>query len=142
MIDNINNGNGLEYSVIQTGKRASDKPEEIISYIVAYESETDEGDACVYLEDIAVILEAQRQGIGWNMLKSFVEKLKEKAKRDNKPVLLDMHLRENSQRFMERHRADLEQMGVKLIEEALTPDYYDEGEDALYQVYEIKPDEE
>jgi len=33
-------------------------------------------------------------------------------------------------------------MGVKLIEEALTPDYYDEGEDALYQVYEIKPDEE
>ena len=43
---------------------------------------------------------------------------------------------------MERHRADLEQMGVKLIEEALTPDYYDEGEDALYQVYEIKPDEE
>ena len=82
MIDNINNGNGLEHSVIQTGKRASDKPEEIISYIVAYESETDEGDACVYLEDIAVILEAQRQGIGWNMLKSFVEKLKEKAKRE------------------------------------------------------------
>src|SRR3989344_3359570 len=40
------------------------------------------------------------------------------------------------------HRADLEQMGVKLIEEALTPDYYDEGEDALYQVYEIKPDGE
>jgi len=30
----------------------------------------------------------QKQGIGWNMLKSFVEKLKEKAKKDNKPVLL------------------------------------------------------
>ena len=39
---------------------------------------------------------------------------------------------------MERYRADLKQMGVKLIEGALTPNYYDEGEDALYQVYEIK----
>lgn len=49
-------------------------------------------------------------------------------------------MRENSQRFMERHRAELEQMGVKLIEEALTPNYYDEGEDALYQVYQISAD--
>ena len=49
-----------------------------------------------------------------------------------------MHLRENSQKFMERHRNELEQIGVKLIEEVLVADYYDEGEDALYKVYEVK----
>lgn len=41
---------------------------------------------------------------------------------------------------MERHRNDLEQMGAKLLEEALVADYYNEGEDALYQVYEISTD--
>ena len=70
--------------------------------------------------------------------RKFNYQAKEKVKKDNKPVLLDMHLRENSQRFMERYRADLKQMGVKLIEGALTPNYYDEGEDALYRVYEVK----
>lgn len=52
-------------------------------------------------------------------------------------MLLDMHLREGSQRFMEKYGQQLEQMGVKLLEEALVPDYYDEGEDALYKVYQI-----
>ena len=31
-------------------------------------------------------------------------------------------------------------MGVKLIEEALVLDYYDNDEDALYKVYQIKAD--
>lgn len=150
MIEDIKNENGLEYSIITTGKRtgkpadakamAGKQSEEIIGYIAAVEDETDEGDSCIYLEDIAVIPEAQGQGVGWEMLKGFIEKLKIKAQKENKPVLLDMHLRENSQRFMERHRAELEQMGVKLIEEALTPNYYDEDEDALYQVYQISED--
>lgn len=52
-------------------------------------------------------------------------------------MLLDMHLREWSQRFMEKYGQQLEQMGVKLLEEAFVPDYYDEGEDALYKVYQI-----
>ena len=43
---------------------------------------------------------------------------------------------------MERYRDELEQMGVKLLdgEEALVADCYNEGEDALYQVYEISAD--
>ncbi|HEY4519175.1 MAG TPA: GNAT family N-acetyltransferase [Candidatus Paceibacterota bacterium] len=102
MIEDIKEGNGLAYSIIITGKEPGSKAEEIIGYIIAVEDETDEGDACVYLEDIAVAPEAQGQGVGWEMLKNFIDKLKEKARRDNKPVLLDMHLRENSQRFMER----------------------------------------
>ncbi len=31
-------------------------------------------------------------------------------------------------------------MGVKLLEEALVPDYYDEGDDSLYKVYQIEKD--
>ena len=138
IIEDIKENNGLAYSIIQTGKRKGKKAEEIIGYIVAVEDETDEGDESVYLEDIAVLPEAQGQGIGWEMLKNLIVKLKEKAKKENKSVLLDMHLRGNSQRFMERHQDELEQMGVKLIEEALVADYYDEGEDGLYKVYEVR----
>jgi len=29
-------------------------------------------------------------------------------------------------------------MGVKLLEEALVSDYYDDNEDALYKIYQIK----
>lgn len=121
-----------------TGKKSKKSEPEVIGYIAAVEDETDEGKPSVYLEDFALIPEAQRQGIGWEMFKSFITKLKEKAQKDNKPVLLDMHLRENSQKFMEKHLNDLKQMGVNLIEEALVPNYYDQGIDALYQVYEIK----
>lgn len=138
MIEDIKKQNGLEYSLTLGGKRAGQTEEETVGYIVAVEDETDEGDKSVYLEDIAVLPEAQRQGIGWDLLKGLIQKLKEKSAKESKPVLLDMHLRENSQRFMERNRALLEEMGVKLIEEALVPDYFDEGEDALYQVYEVR----
>ncbi|MEK7634285.1 MAG: GNAT family N-acetyltransferase, partial [Patescibacteria group bacterium] len=139
MIEDIKQGNGLEYSIIMTGKRAGGN-EEIIGYIAAMEDETDEGDKSIYLEDIAVLPEAQGQGIGWEMFKGLINKLKEKSRKENKPILLDMHLREESQRLLERHREELEQMGVKLIEEALVLDYYDNDEDALYKVYQIKAD--
>ncbi|MEK7157867.1 MAG: GNAT family N-acetyltransferase, partial [Patescibacteria group bacterium] len=138
MIEDIKSGKGLDYSTIFYGKNSKTGKTEAVGYIVAVEDETDEGDESVYLEDIAVLTEAQGQGLGWNLFKSFVEKLKAKALKENKPILLDMHLRENSQRFMERHRQELEQIGVRLIEEALVADYYDEGEDALYQVYEVE----
>ena len=39
---------------------------------------------------------------------------------------------------MEHHRDELERMGVKLLESTLMPNYYDEGEAALYQVYQIE----
>jgi len=123
--------------VAMGGIRPGKKQAEIVGYIVAVEDETDEGDKSIYLEDIAVLPEAQRQGVGWETMKEFVGKLKAKAAKDRQPVLLDMHLRETSQSFMASHRADLENLGVKLIEEALVPNYYDEGEDALYQVYQI-----
>ncbi|MFN7088342.1 MAG: GNAT family N-acetyltransferase, partial [Candidatus Paceibacteria bacterium] len=138
MIEDIKQGKGLEYSIIVNGQKSAEKGKEAIGYLVAVEDKTDEGNPCVYLEDIAVIPEAQGQAIGWKMLQDLIGKLKEKARRKNKPVLLDMHLREDSQRFMEKYNEQLEEMGVKLIEEALVPDYYEEGEDALYKVYEIK----
>ncbi len=138
MIEDIKRGNGFEYSIIITGKRTEKEKEEAIGYIIAVEDETDEGDPCVYLEDIAITPEAQGQGKGWELMKAFVERLKKKAARDGKPVLLDMHLRSNSQRFMERHQADLEALGVHPLEEALVSDYYDQGEDALYKLYEVR----
>jgi ribosomal protein S18 acetylase RimI-like enzyme len=138
MVEDMKRGNGFEYSVAMLGVRPGKKQAEIVSYIVAVEDETDEGDKSIYLEDIAVLPEAQRQGIGWETMKEFVGKLKMKAEKDGKPILLDMHLREGSRALLQRHKEELENMGVRLIEEALVPDYYDEGEDALYQVYEVK----
>lgn len=140
MIEDIKSGKGLDYSTILYGKNSKTGKVEAVGYIVAVEDETDEGDKSVYLEDIAVLPEAQRQGLGWKILKELAEKLKAKSAKEGKPVLFDMHLKEDSQRLLDRHRRDLEEMGVKLIEEALVADYYDEGEDALYQVYEVKND--
>ncbi len=138
LTEDIRNNNGFEFSLAMTGLRPGKKSAETVAYIVAVEDETDEGDPSIYLEDIAVLPEAQRQGIGWEMMKELINKLKAKAQRENKPVLLDMHLRETSQNFMARHKEDLERLGVKLIEEALVADYYEEGEDSLYQVYEVR----
>ncbi|MFH1233793.1 MAG: GNAT family N-acetyltransferase, partial [Patescibacteria group bacterium] len=137
MIEKIKRNNGLKYSIIVSGEQPDEKSKEAIGYIVAIEDETDEGDRSVYLEDIAIIPEAQKQGIGWEMMKNLIAKLKEETQKKNKPVLLDMHLRENSQRFMEKYHAELEASGAKLIEKALVPNFYDEGEDALYKVYEV-----
>ncbi|MCK6462610.1 MAG: GNAT family N-acetyltransferase [Candidatus Pacebacteria bacterium] len=138
MIQDIKDSNGLDYSTIAYGINPKTGKKEAVAYAVAIEDETDESDKSIYLEDIAVLPEAQRQGLGWRILRELVEKLKAKAAEERKPVLFDMHLREDSQRLLERHRQDLEEIGVKLIEEALVADYYDEGEDALYQVYEVR----
>jgi len=138
LIQDIKDGKGLEHSVILRGRRLGKKTLEMLGYIVGVEDKTNEDEPCVYLEDIAVSPEAQGQGIGWNMMEAFVQKLKEKAHEQKKPVLLDMHLRQNSQRFMEKHKEDLEKLGVKLLEEAIENDYYDEGDDALYQLYEVR----
>ncbi|MCX6737011.1 MAG: GNAT family N-acetyltransferase [Candidatus Parcubacteria bacterium] len=139
LIENIKSDNGLEYSLIIRGKQP-DQEEKIIGYIVAVDDETDEGDPCIYLEDIAVLDEAQGQGLGWEMLKELVNKLKIKAQKNKKPILLDMHLRKNSQGLLQKHKEDLEEMGVRLTEEALEPNYYDTNEDALYQIYQIQID--
>ena len=64
--------------------------------------------------------------------------MKEKAKKDKRSVLFDMHLKPGSQRLFEKHKEDMEKMDVKLVESALVMDYYDDGEDALYCVYEVK----
>ncbi|KKQ56415.1 MAG: hypothetical protein US74_C0015G0005 [Parcubacteria group bacterium GW2011_GWA2_38_13] len=138
LIQDINDEKGLEYSITLQGTRKGKKTLEMLGYIVGVEDETSDGEPCVYLEDIAVAPEAQGQGIGWNMMEAFTQKLKEKAKEQKKPVLLDMHLRPNSQRFMERHKEDLERLGVQLLEEAVENDYYGEGDDALYQLYEVR----
>lgn len=136
LAEDIESGKGFNYSVVLTGEKEADK-KEIIGYAVGVEDETDEGKPSVYLEDIVIAPEAQGQGFGWEIIEKMIEKLKEKAAKENKTILFDMHLRESSQRLMEKHKEDLERLGLKLVDEALVPDYYDEGEDALYQVYEI-----
>ncbi|MCX6796714.1 MAG: GNAT family N-acetyltransferase [Candidatus Falkowbacteria bacterium] len=137
LIEDIKAGKGLEYSIIIKGEKPKQKKAQAIGYLVAVEDTTDEGDPSIYMEDIAVLPEAQRQGVGWELLKTLVNKLKAKSQKDGRPILLDMHLREGSQALLRNYNDDLENMGAKLIEEAYVPDYYDEGEDALYQVYEV-----
>lgn len=136
LIVDIENGNGFDYSLILTGEESSGK-KEVLGYIVGVEDETDEGKSCVYLEDIVVSPKAQGQGFGWEIMKNMIEKLKDKAAKSGKPLLFDMHLRESSQRLIEKHKEDLKTLGLRLVDEALVPDYYNEGEDALYQIYEI-----
>jgi len=86
------------------------------------------------------VAEAQGQGIGWKMMSELIDKLKKKAEKDRRPILFDMHLREGSQRFMDTHNADFERMDVKMIEEALVSEYFENGEDSLYRVYEVRAD--
>jgi len=123
LLEDIKKGNGLEYSVIIPG----------IAYLVAVDKE----DSTVYLEDIAVMPEAQRQGIGWKMAKNLIKKLQNKAEGEGKSVLLSMHLREASQKLFEKHKADLEKMGAKIIKEEFLPAYYKNGENAIYRIYKI-----
>jgi ribosomal protein S18 acetylase RimI-like enzyme len=135
--EDIESGKGFDYSVVLTGEKKAGK-KEIIGYAVGIEDKTDEGKPTVYLEDIVISTEAQGQGFGWEIIEKMIEILKEKSAKENKTILFDMHLRESSQRLMEKHKEGLERLGLKLIDEALVLDYYDEGEDALYQVYEIR----
>ncbi|KKW11387.1 MAG: hypothetical protein UY50_C0014G0006 [Parcubacteria group bacterium GW2011_GWA2_49_9] len=141
LIQDIKDGSGLEYSVATWGMAPGSTKLEMIAYAVAVEDETDEGDKSVYLEDIAVAPEAQRQGVGWKLIEAMVGRLQERASGEGKPVLFDMHLRPSSLAMLDTRREALERMGVQSIEEALVPDYYDEGEDAVYRVYEVSPNQ-
>ena len=136
LLEEIKGGNGLEYSMVISGIPEGETVVKPIGYLVAVEDRTDEGDPTIYLEDIAVLPEARGQGAAWIMIKELIFKLQTKAKKENKPVLWDMHLREASQRLLEKHKDDLIIMGVQVIEEAFVSDYY-EGEDAVYKVYEV-----
>jgi ribosomal protein S18 acetylase RimI-like enzyme len=138
MIDEIKEKNGLKYSVVLYGQKPRKKERELLGYLIAYEDKTDEGEDCIYLDDIAIAPDVQRLGLGWQILEKAILRLKEEASRRDKPVLFDMHLRETSQALFEKHKEDLERMGVSLIESVLVPDYYEEGVDALYCVYEVR----
>ncbi|MFA6535806.1 MAG: GNAT family N-acetyltransferase [Candidatus Paceibacterota bacterium] len=137
LVRDIKDGNGLEYSLATWGVQEGGTKQEMIAYAVAVEGETDEGDKSVYLEDIAVAPEARRRGIGQKLIQELLGKLKVKAARDSKPVLFDMHLRSNSLALLDGQQAQLGGMGVVLLEDVLVPDFYDEGEDAVYRVYEV-----
>ncbi len=138
MIEDLEKGNGLDYSAILRGKRPEKIESELLGYLVAYEDQTDDGDPCVYLDDIALAPDCQGQDLGWKLLENALLNMKEKAKKDKRSVLFDMHLKPGSQRLFEKHKEDMEKMDVKLVESALVMDYYDDGEDALYCVYEVK----
>lgn len=139
--EDIKKGKGFDYSVVLTGEKKEGE-KEIIGYIIGVESETktetDKGKPSIYLEDITIAPEAQGQGLGWEIMRKMIEKIKEKAISEKKIILLDMHLRDSSQGLMEKHREDLKRLGLKLVKESLFPDYYSDGDDSLYQVYEVK----
>lgn len=136
LMDDIENRNGFVYSVVLAGKRESGK-KELLGYAIAVEDETDKGEPCIYLEDIAVSGHIRGRGIGWKITEKVIEKLTAKIKKDGKPVLLSMHLRESSKRLMDKHKADLEARGVRLKDEKIVNEYYSKNENALYRIYEM-----
>ena len=136
MINELELHNGLAYSSALYGKVDRETDDRLLGYALAYEDATDEGEASVYLEDIAIVPDVQGQGVGWRLVEDIVKRIKS-AQAQGGPKYFDMHLRPNSARMFESHRADLEQLGVRIAESVLVPNYYDEGEDAVYQVYEV-----
>jgi len=131
ILQDIESGRGLEYSFVAfVGKKN-------IGYLVAVEEKSKEGGQIVYLEDIAVLPEAQGHGVAWEMLKKLIRKLQAKAKRDNEPILWEMHLREASRNLFEKHKKELEEIGVEGIKEIILPRYYKNGEDASYRLYKV-----
>ena len=137
LVRDIRANRGLDYSVATFGVPQGATRQEMLAYAVAVDGETDEGDKSIYLEDIAVAPEAQRQGIGQKLIQELIGRLKSKATSDGKPVLFDMHLRPNSLALFDKQREQFAQAGVALLEDVLVPDYYNEGEDAVYRVYEV-----
>lgn len=135
LIDDIENRNGFDYSVVLVGKGSSGK-KELLGYAIAVEDKTDKGDPCIYLEDIAVSGKIRGRGLGWMIMKKMIEKLEAKLKKDGGSLLLSMHLRESSKRLMDKHRKDLEEQGLRLIDEKIVPEYYSKKESALYRIYE------
>jgi ribosomal protein S18 acetylase RimI-like enzyme len=116
MIDEMKEKNGLKYSVALYGQRPNKEKRELLGYLIAYEDKTDEGEDCVYLDDIAIAPDVQGLGLGWRILEKAILNLKEEASRRGKPVLFDMHLRKTSQALFEKHKEDLERMGMSLVD--------------------------
>lgn len=135
LIDDIENRNGFDYSVVLFGKTGSGK-KEMLGYAIGVEDETDKGKPCIYLEDIAVSQKARGCGLGWMIMKEMIGKLEARLKKDGGSLLFSMHLRECSKRLMDKHREDLEALGLRRIDEALVPEYYSKNENALYRIYE------
>lgn len=134
MVKDIENGNGLEYSMVSYGNG------EKVGYLIAVENISATGEPTIYLEDIAVLPKAQRRGIAWEMLRELIFKLQTKAKKENRPIFWEMHLRETSQKLFEKHREELKKMGVEIVEEILMPGYYRNGESSLHRIYRVSRD--
>lgn len=135
LIDDIENRNGFDYSVVLFGKGDGGE-KELLGYAIGVEDETDKGKPCIYLEDIAVSQKVRGRGLGWVIMKEMIEKIKAKLKEDGESLLLSMHLRESSKRLMDKHKKDLEALGLRRIDEVLVPEYYSKNEYALYRIYE------
>jgi len=137
LMDDIENRNGYDYSIVLIAKRNNGR-KELLGYAIGVEDQTDKGESCIYLEDIAVSRKVRGRGLGWLILKKVIEKIKVKLNKDGKLLPISMHLRESSKRLMDKHKEDLEILGLKLIHEAIGPEYYSKNEDALYRIYKIE----
>lgn len=135
LINDIENGNGFEYSVVLVGKKDG-KEKELLGYAIGVEDKTDKGEPCIYLEDIAVSQKVRGRGLGWVMMKEMIGKIKARLKEDEESLLLSMHLRESSKRLLDKHKEDLEALGLRRVDEVLVPEYYSKNENALYRIYE------
>ncbi|MFA6096889.1 MAG: GNAT family N-acetyltransferase [Candidatus Paceibacterota bacterium] len=135
LIDDIESGNGFDYSVVLVGKGDGGE-KELLGYAIGVEDKTDKGEPCIYLEDIAVSQKVRGRGLGWVIMKEMIGKIKVKLKEDGESLLLSMHLRESSKRLLDKHKEDLEALGLRRIDEVLVPGYYSKNENALYRIYE------
>ena len=133
LLDDIKKGNGLEYSIVVLNEKM-----EKIAYLISINGQAQKEEPCVYLEDIAVMPDFQRKGVGWMLIKKIVRKLQAKAKKEGKAVLWSMNLRKTSQNLFEKHREDLKKMGVISIKEELLTNYYKNNESGLYKVFVIE----
>lgn len=136
MVEDIKNKKGMEYSFVAWGREEGKEQARIVGYLMAYEEKIDGQDG-IYVEDTALVPEAQRQGIGWKLNERLMRKVKEKAKREHKSILVAMHLRESSRRFLEHYKDELRKLGLEPVREEWMKDYYSIGDDALYRVFRI-----
>lgn len=132
LITHIRKKNGLKYSYVAVGPKNT-----VVGYSVAIDDKMDDGRRCVYLDDIALLPQVQRRGIGWKLVEALVSKLHATAKKTKHSILFDMHLRPTSQRFMDKNAAKLAKLGTTVCEEEQYPGYYGTNQDALYRVYRV-----
>ena len=138
LITHIKQKNGLGYSEVVYGKRTKNSKVELIGYLVAIDDKMDDGRKCVYLDDIALLPEVQRQGIGWKLLRVLVKQLHGRAVKSKKRILFDMHLMKTSLAFMEKNSKKLAKLGCTVVSDYFYKDYYKLGKDAIYRVYQVK----